>query len=441
MNPKNMLQIQVKDSKYFIDGNVKAVRISKDGTVLALVGRLRKPAGIKAVHAFLFPKSSYTQDQAQRYIEEHRKEADKQARIEEKFITVEKGEFDETDASFWATASTNAPDRVGDVIHAEGWDLTNFKKNPVIQPFHDYEALPVAKAVDIYTRDNSLRFKPKFAVDIPKYDLPGIMYSLYKGGFMSAFSVGFNPTKWAFTDPDNWCSGIEYFEQELLEISAVPVPCHPDALIDPQYQRMMKTLGPKVMLDLGALAWPMKDGEDQDPAPAPDAPAPAPQDPAPAPGDAQDAPPAPPADPIPPAPAPEGTEGPTPAPGDPAPVPPAPAPDPVPAPEPAPQDPPAPPAVPEPAPAEPEKAVFMPVLDIKNVDELYEIASILKTGRLMSDRNRQKIKGALKELDRTREALTALLKLTEVKASGPGGEAKGDNSVAEILESLTTLKR
>lgn len=389
MDLKDMLQIQVKALNSFIDVNVRLVPISKDGTVHALVGRLIQPAGLKAIHAYIFPKGQYTAKQAEAYIESNKKDSDKTARLEEKFLITKIEGANETDASFWATASTDSPDRMGDVIHAEGWDLTNFKKNPVIQPFHDYKALPVAKAVDIYVRDNTLRFKPQFAVDIPKYDLPGIMYNMYKGGFMNAFSVGFDPKKWAFTDPDNWMSGIEYFEQELLEISAVPVPCHPDALMDPQYQRMMKAWAPGVTL------------------PVKDTPAVAPEQP-------EETPPAPPESGNTPVPAAPPVETPPAAPAEPVP--------PAPATEPEPQDP-------------SEKSVFMPILNVKNVDELYEIASILKTRRIISDRNRSKIQGALKELDRTREALTALLKLTEAKSPVTGGDG-GNKDVAAVIDSL-----
>jgi hypothetical protein len=51
-------------------------------------------------------------------------------------------------------------------------------------------------------------------------------------GFLSATSVGFMPTKYAFVDDPERRWGIDFLEQELLEFSCVPVPANPEALID-----------------------------------------------------------------------------------------------------------------------------------------------------------------------------------------------------------------
>jgi hypothetical protein len=56
-----------------------------------------------------------------------------------------------------------------------------------------------------------------------------ITYGLYKGGFLSAVSVGFIPKKW-----ENGSQEVgyrrKYMEQELLEVSAVGIPANPNAL-------------------------------------------------------------------------------------------------------------------------------------------------------------------------------------------------------------------
>nr|WP_282599866.1 HK97 family phage prohead protease [Paenibacillus dendritiformis] len=52
------------------------------------------------------------------------------------------------------------------------------------------------------------------------------VYELYKGGFMKATSVGF-PVK-EFEPRQG--GGTLYKKQELLELSAVPVPANPEAL-------------------------------------------------------------------------------------------------------------------------------------------------------------------------------------------------------------------
>ena len=53
------------------------------------------------------------------------------------------------------------------------------------------------------------------------------LQSKYANKFMRAVSVGFRPLEFEFIDGGN---GIRFTKQELLELSAVPVPAHPKAL-------------------------------------------------------------------------------------------------------------------------------------------------------------------------------------------------------------------
>jgi HK97 family phage prohead protease len=147
-----------------------------------------------------------------------------------KEISFEIKDVDETTASFWATASTGDIDRDGDTIAPEAWDLKNFKKNPVIPLFHDYHSFPVAKAEKIKVEDGKLMFKPQFAVDITP--TAKAAYELYKGGYMSAFSVGFTPKEWSDETRKDGRSGRNYTKVELLEVSAVLVPSNQNALIE-----------------------------------------------------------------------------------------------------------------------------------------------------------------------------------------------------------------
>jgi hypothetical protein len=49
--------------------------------------------------------------------------------------------------------------------------------------------------------------------------------------------VGFRPLEWDFTDDpergaDDWFPGIDFQQQELVELSVVTVPANPEALMD-----------------------------------------------------------------------------------------------------------------------------------------------------------------------------------------------------------------
>lgn len=140
-------------------------------------------------------------------------------------------DINEEDRSFTAIASDDSTDRHGESIKQDGWDLTNFVKNPVVPWGHDYYMPPVAKAIEIGMVDGKLMFKPKFASIEELSEDPSnpsdwakftdTIYRMYKGGYLRAFSVGFIPKE---------MEGDTFIKQELLEVSAVTVPSNPNAL-------------------------------------------------------------------------------------------------------------------------------------------------------------------------------------------------------------------
>jgi len=55
---------------------------------------------------------------------------------------------------------------------------------------------------------------------------------LVKGGFLSATSVSWNPLEWKYSTDRSRPGGIDFLKQELLEVSQVPVPALPAALVE-----------------------------------------------------------------------------------------------------------------------------------------------------------------------------------------------------------------
>jgi phage head maturation protease len=171
-----------------------------------------------------------------------------------KFITdSETKDFNDTERSFVAWASKASIDRQDEEIDPSGWLLKNYRNNPVVPLFHDYMRFPIAKSLweKVSPKDNpvGLLFKPQFA----ETDIGQEAYYLYKEGFMSAFSVGFDPLEWIDGDGRSYTKDVDgefgiwqkdyikqkkkkprcrYIKQELLEISGVLVPAHPEALIE-----------------------------------------------------------------------------------------------------------------------------------------------------------------------------------------------------------------
>lgn len=129
------------------------------------------------------------------------------------------------------TASTADIDRDGEVIDVSGWDLKNFKKNPVIMYAHDYRTLPIGKATKIGVRDGKLMNTVEFPPE-GTYEFADIVERLVSTGYLKTESVGFIPKKWEDGDGEKGSPNRTYTKQELLEISIVPVPSNPNALMN-----------------------------------------------------------------------------------------------------------------------------------------------------------------------------------------------------------------
>jgi HK97 family phage prohead protease len=126
-------------------------------------------------------------------------------------------------------ASDATVDRYGEVIEPEGWKLENYRRNPVFLNSHRSTDVlnTLGKALIVAVRYERLFLRVEFAVK--ENPIARVAYSLYRGGFLRAVSVGFMPLKWE----DGKAGGPwrrRYLEQELLEVSAVGIPANPNAL-------------------------------------------------------------------------------------------------------------------------------------------------------------------------------------------------------------------
>lgn len=127
------------------------------------------------------------------------------------------------------TASTSSQDRDGEIIEPSGWDVKNFKKNPVIMYAHDYKSLPIGRAPKVWVSTNG---ELKNTIEFPPegtYEFADIVERLVNAGYLRTESVGFLPRAWVDGDGEKEARRT-YTKQELLEISIVPVPSNPDAL-------------------------------------------------------------------------------------------------------------------------------------------------------------------------------------------------------------------
>ena len=124
--------------------------------------------------------------------------------------------------------STDEVDRHGDVVSAEGWRLQAYRENPVLLWAHDYRHPAIGRAVEVWVEPHRLLARIEFAPSAFAQEVAG----LYAAGFQWGVSVGFRPIRWEERRDSRTgvFVGLRYLEQELLEVSAVPVPANRSAL-------------------------------------------------------------------------------------------------------------------------------------------------------------------------------------------------------------------
>jgi HK97 family phage prohead protease len=133
---------------------------------------------------------------------------------------------DETQHIIEGVFSTPDVDRHGEVVVQNGWDLENYKRNPVVLWAHQNQELPVAQMVEIGPDAmGMLAGKMKFAVE--EYEHAATVYKLMVGGYLRAFSVGFSNNRYEVAQNEE----VVYLtENELFEVSIVNVPANALAL-------------------------------------------------------------------------------------------------------------------------------------------------------------------------------------------------------------------
>ena len=115
-------------------------------------------------------------------------------------------------------ASTEAMGRDGMTIKADAWQLENYRANPVVLWAHDYTMPPIGRA-DVTQEEGKLIASVTFDQGD---DLAKSIERKYRDGFLHSVSVGWNTQE---------NEGATVTKAELLDVSAVPVPGDPGALI------------------------------------------------------------------------------------------------------------------------------------------------------------------------------------------------------------------
>lgn len=136
--------------------------------------------------------------------------------------------IDEEQTRFKFILSSEKVDRVGDIIRADGWRLSNFRKNPIALAFHDHTK-PIGRWHNVKIDGAQLIGELELAPD-DVGPMQRAINALLRGGFLKTVSVGFMPLEYQYRDEDDPWKGYEFTKQELTEVSVVSVPANPEAL-------------------------------------------------------------------------------------------------------------------------------------------------------------------------------------------------------------------
>ena len=118
----------------------------------------------------------------------------------------------------------------GHIVRTAGLDTESFMRNPVIPFCHQTDAPPVGRMISITRAGTVLRGTMEFA-DAETYPFADTIYRLVKGRFLNATSIGWAPIEWERMNDRKNLNGLIFTKSQLLEVSIVPVPANPDALI------------------------------------------------------------------------------------------------------------------------------------------------------------------------------------------------------------------
>ncbi len=124
--------------------------------------------------------------------------------------------------------SNEEVDRHGDVIMAAGWQLESYRNNPVFLWAHDYARPVIGRASSVWRDPGRLLT----AIEFAPTEFAQEVATLYRQNYQKGVSVGFRPIRFEERRQEQTGAflGIRFLEQELLEVSAVPVPAKRAAL-------------------------------------------------------------------------------------------------------------------------------------------------------------------------------------------------------------------
>lgn len=159
------------------------------------------------------------------------------------------------DNPFKFIMSSEAEDRMGDVIRQDGWQLDRFKQNPIALFGHSH-GFPIGTWKNVKIEANKLVGELVMAAQGTSTRIDEIR-SLLEQRVLRAVSVGFTIKKYSPMDPKDPWGAWDIMEAELLETSVVSVPANQEALATAKSLGVSKST--LALLRAGMTATPIQD--------------------------------------------------------------------------------------------------------------------------------------------------------------------------------------
>lgn len=150
---------------------------------------------------------------------------------------VERDDAGMSDIVATIVISNQRVDSYDSTLNPRGWELEDFKRNPIVLFAHNSWELPVGRDIGVHVDEerDALVGVTRFVGD----ELGSEEAKVGKwaaAGLLSASSVGFEPLEWEIAedrdDGESFWVPVDFTRQRLREYSWVPVPANPDCLVD-----------------------------------------------------------------------------------------------------------------------------------------------------------------------------------------------------------------
>lgn len=239
------IRIRIKDPDLFIPASFRTIVIgAATKGIKAVIGKLKadKPPQKTTVQTYIFDKKKWTVATAQAWVDENKsleeellKDVKDDDMKPEKFIEGEVKKIKEHTYRF--IASDERIDRDGDILRVGGWDLKNYRKNPMILYGHGRQSsIPIGKGVATKDLESKRLYVDIEFIPREMYPFAGLIEDLVEKRFIKTGSVQFLPTEKRDMKPEMYPPkykgriGTEFLKQELLEFSPVPIPSNVGAV-------------------------------------------------------------------------------------------------------------------------------------------------------------------------------------------------------------------